>query len=176
MASKSELSNLNVSKNKENVERRRPSIQFVDLSSTLVFTKEELDKELAKIPEQKLRTDDDGILSRTSNVKRAPSLACPGDLMDTGHLDTSRRGRGRKRVGPPSLDSDRGGSLDRRTRKRHSSLLSVASSTGFIHSGLVKSNSSSDIHRHSPEARSFFELIQATKNLQISKCRLDHFP
>ena len=80
MASKSELSNLNVSKNRESSERRRTSIHFVDLSNTLVFTKEELEKELAKIPEQKLRTDEDEILSRTSNVRRAPSLITPGNF------------------------------------------------------------------------------------------------
>lgn len=169
MASKSELSNLNVSKNRENSERRRPSIHFVDLSDTLVFTKEELEKELAKIPEQKLRTDEDGILSRTSNVRRAPSLVTPGDLMDTGHLESGRR---RKRASPRSLDSDNGGSLDRR-RKRQSSTLSVASST----SGLIKSHSSSDIHRHSPEARSFYELIQATSKMKIEdKYPEEEFP
>lgn len=172
MASKSELSKLNVSKNRENSERRRPSIHFVDLSDTLVFTREELEKEISKIPEQKLRMDEDGILSRTSNVQRAPSLVTPGDLFNQGHLDP--KGRGRKRAGPRSVESDQGGSLDRRTRRRQSSLLSTTSSinsglinSGLIKSGLIKSGSSSDIHRHSPETRSFYELIQSTKNLQI---------
>lgn len=168
MASKSELSKLNVSKNRENSERRRPSIHFVDLSDTLVFTREELEKEISKIPEQKLRTEEDGILSRTSNVQRAPSLVTPGDLFNQGHLDT--KGRGKKRGGPRSVESDRGGSLDRRTRRRQSSLLSTTNSinsTGLINSELIKSGSSNDIHRHSPETRSFYELIQSTKNLQI---------
>lgn len=90
--------------------------------------------------------------------------------MDTGTLDTSK---GRKRAGPKSLDSDHGGSLDRKTRRRQSSVLSVASTPGLITSGLIKSNSSNDVHRHSPEARSFYELIQATSKLNLGNKSID---
>lgn len=98
-------------KNKEASERRRPSLHYVDLSGLLVFTKEDLDKEMMKIPEQRLRLDDETILNRTISVKRLPSLTPSNDP-----LFLSR-----------DNNSDYGGSLDRK-RRRSSALSAVSSS------------------------------------------------
>lgn len=76
-------------KNREVDERRRASLHYVDLSDLVVFTKEDLARELNKIPELKLRADDDGILSRQECLKRMPSLNIKDTTGDDVNLSSS---------------------------------------------------------------------------------------
>ena len=133
-------------KNREASEKRRPSVHYVDLSSLMVFSKDDLDKELAKIPEQKLRRDDEFLLNRSPTVKRAPSLTPSSDplfpLRDT----------------PGSRNDDR----------RRSSVLSVVSSSC--------SRPSSPLHPSSKSFNSFFELSKALSHVDDGSCKPQIYP
>lgn len=80
-------------KNKEAEERRRPSLHYVDFADLVVFTREDLAREMAKIPELKLRSDEDGILSRIDCLKRLPSLIPTGDPLNVSPSDNKSRRR-----------------------------------------------------------------------------------
>lgn len=75
-------------KNKEVDEKRRASLHYVDLSDLVVFSKEDLTRELSKIPELKLRVDDDGILSRQECLKRMPSLNINNNASEDANLSS----------------------------------------------------------------------------------------
>lgn len=78
MSSKRELFK---GKNKELSEKRRPPLHYVDFKDLLVFTPEDLDKELEKLPELKLRKDDDSVLHRRNSQGRLTMTQPAVDLI-----------------------------------------------------------------------------------------------
>ena len=61
-------------KNKELSEKRRPPLHYVDFKDLLVFTQEDLDKEMEKLPDLKLRKDGESILHRRSSAGNLRSM------------------------------------------------------------------------------------------------------
>lgn len=149
-------SELFVSKNKEEEDKRRPSIKYVDLSGVLIFSYEDMKRELEKIPFQSLRPDDETILHRTSNVRRAPSLTPTTDLLLSTLVSGSRdHDTSSSKEGVSSL-----GSLDRVNMRRRRS--SVLSETGSL-------SQETGVHQHQPEVRSFYQLIRSASRRNLQK-------
>lgn len=153
-------------KNREAAERKRPSLHYVDFSDLMVFSQEDLEKELAKIPEQKLRRDDEGILHRVISIKRVPSLTPSNDPLLT-------------LIRPSDLtshDDVTTMSTDPRQQKkrRKSSILSVASSS-CTQSPSMSSSVSSSFLASSYSGGSFFEVAHALSKVHDGQ-KNDPFP
>lgn len=93
-------------KNRELSEKRRPPLQYVDFKDLLVFTDDDLKKELEKLPDLKLRKDGESVLNRRKSTGNLVSMASQESLF--------------------SMTSPIPGVLNRRKRSRSSSILSAA--------------------------------------------------